>query len=142
MKIGVVVLLSLFFTGCQEPSSEAGTACVVEQQAAASTFEYDRSAETAAKLLQSKGEEIHLLPGLLEGWSDGHVEGLHADGGMLVDIQWAGGELVSAIVKPKTSGVLVVRYKDKKLTTTTKKGLPMKITNYGGLSAKGMRCCF
>ena len=142
MKIGVVViLLSVFFAGCQGPSSEAGEACVVEQQAV-STFEYDGSAEMAAKLLQSKGEEITLLPGLLEEWSEGHVEGLQAEEGMLVDIHWAGGELVSAIVKPKTSGVLVVRYKDMKVTTTTKKGLAMMIRNYGGLSAKGMRCCF
>ena len=147
MKIGVVVivvLLSLLCVGCQEQSSEVGTACVIEMQAALgeSTFEYDGSAEMAAKLLQSNGDEINLLPGLPEEWGDGHVEGLNADGGMLVDIQWARGELISAIVKPKTSGVLVVRYKDKKLTTTTKKGLPMKITNYGGLTAKGMRCCF
>ena len=145
MKIGLVVLLSLSCIACQEQSSEVGKACVVEMLAALpeSTFEYDGSVEMAAKLLQSNGDEINLLPELPAEWGDGHVEGLNADGGMLVDIQWAKGELISAIVKPKTSAVLVVRYKDKKLTTTTKKGLPMKITNYGGgLTAKGMRCCF
>lgn len=61
-------------------------------------------------LLQSHLGEIHLLPALPDAWQEGKLRGLVARGNVLVDIKWEEGQLVSATLKPATSGTYQIRY--------------------------------
>jgi alpha-L-fucosidase 2 len=51
-------------------------------------------------LLQSYGEELHILPALPPAWPDGEARGLCARGGYTVSLEWRGGVLVSAKITP------------------------------------------
>ncbi len=42
--------------------------------------------------------EVHLLPALPPGWRDGSARGLRVRGGITVDLSWAEGELVEAVL--------------------------------------------
>lgn len=61
-------------------------------------------------ILQSWGGEIHLLPALPAAWPRGRVRGIRARGGVVADVSWNKGRLVSArFIGPKGSR-LKVRY--------------------------------
>lgn len=76
----------------------------------------------AEMLLQSHAGEIHLLPALPRAWPTGHVHGLKARGGFLVDVDWKDGELVSAVIHGGPGADCVVRYQDNSRKVSVKPG--------------------
>jgi alpha-L-fucosidase 2 len=70
-------------------------------------------------LVQSHAGGIDLLPALPDVLPTGRVRGLVARPGVLVDLEWRDGDLVSATLKPRAGTVTVkVRYRDGERTVT------------------------
>jgi alpha-L-fucosidase 2 len=65
---------------------------------------------------------IHLLPALPSAFPNGKVTGLRARGGFEVSIEWAGGKLVKAVITPRESKPLKVRYAGKEKEYAAKAG--------------------
>jgi alpha-L-fucosidase 2 len=61
-------------------------------------------------LLQSHANEIELLPALPSAWSTGHIHGVCARGGFVVDLDWENGKLKSVRVLSKLGNAIVLRY--------------------------------
>lgn len=66
-------------------------------------FSFDATEASVAgmceMLLQSYDGFIEFLPALPRQWSTGHVSGLCAEGGLVVDMSWRDGKMMSARVK-------------------------------------------
>jgi alpha-L-fucosidase 2 len=73
-------------------------------------------------LLQSHAGEIHLLPALPKAWPDGHIYGLCARGGFVVDIDWKDGKLEKAKIYSKLGNSCILRSGEKVITVKTEKG--------------------
>ncbi|GIT81245.1 hypothetical protein LLS1_29140 [Leifsonia sp. LS1] len=63
----------------------------------------------AELLLQSHGGVVHLLPALPAAWPYGRVDGLRARGGIAVDLEWADGGLVRAVLHNLRPEAVAVR---------------------------------
>ncbi|MHC4372883.1 MAG: glycoside hydrolase family 95 protein [Planctomycetota bacterium] len=68
------------------------------------------------------GYLIELLPACPTAWPDGNVNGLRARGGFQVDIEWRDAKLVKATLTSLTGQRCRVRYNDKTIKMTLKKG--------------------
>jgi alpha-L-fucosidase 2 len=68
------------------------------------------AAGVAEMLLQSPGDDLHLLPALPSAWPTGSVRGLRARGGITVSIFWRGGQLTSATLTSDHDMESSVRY--------------------------------
>jgi alpha-L-fucosidase 2 len=65
---------------------------------------------------------IHLLPALPSAFPNGKVSGLRARGGFDVSIEWSAGKLVKAVITPRESKPLKVRYGAKEKEFQAKAG--------------------
>ena len=57
-------------------------------------------------ILQSRNDEIHLLPALPSVWPSGRMTGLRARGAVGVDVRWRAGRLEEATVRAGTDGLV------------------------------------
>jgi alpha-L-fucosidase 2 len=73
-------------------------------------------------LLQSHAGEIHLLPALPQAWPDGHIYGICARGGFVVDIDWKNGELEKVGILSKMGNSCTIRYGERVINVETMKG--------------------
>ena len=83
-------------------------------------------------LLQSHMGFIQLLPALPDAWAEGSVEGLLARGNFEVDLHWANGQLMEAVITSNAGQPCQVRYGDQVLGFKTKKGQSYTITSVDG----------
>ncbi|WP_244904850.1 glycoside hydrolase family 95 protein [Cellvibrio mixtus] len=70
---------------------------------------FGASAGIAEMLVQSHGDELHLLPALPASWPKGSVTGLRARGGIEVDLQWQKGELTQARIRSQHAQKIYIR---------------------------------
>jgi alpha-L-fucosidase 2 len=73
-------------------------------------------------LLQSHAGEIELLPALPAAWQEGHIHGLCARGGFVVDIDWEKGKLKQARIVSKLGNPCKVRFGEKRVMLNIDKG--------------------
>lgn len=67
------------------------------------------TAGVAEMLLQSHDGAVHLLPALPDKWEEGKVKGLVAHGGFVVDMDWNGVQLDTAMIHSRIGGNLRLR---------------------------------
>jgi alpha-L-fucosidase 2 len=70
---------------------------------------------------------IHLLPALPSAFPNGKVTGLRARGNFDVSIEWAGGKLVRAVITPRESKPLKIRYAGKEKEFAAKAGAAITV---------------
>ena len=83
---------------------------------------FGATAGIAEMLLQSHRGAIDILPALPKAWLEGRVEGLRAQGGFVVDIEWKGGALVSVRVKSLAGLPCRVRYAGREVSLSLGRG--------------------
>lgn len=81
------------------------------------------TAGIAEMLIQSHNEgEIHLLPALPSSWKEGEIKGLCARGGIVVDLKWKNGTLLSADFYSDSDKKVKICYKGQIKTIRIPKG--------------------
>lgn len=80
------------------------------------------TAGIAEMLLQSHDGILNLLPALPDMWKDGHVTGLVARGGFMVDIRWKSGKVVELNVLSRNGGRMAIRCNDSIYMVETEPG--------------------
>ena len=78
-------------------------------------------------LVQSQNNDIKLLPALPTEWAAGSVKGLRARGGFVVNLDWSGGKLTSAMIHSLAGGTCRVRYGGITKEVTIGKGQTMTL---------------
>ncbi|WP_343525901.1 glycoside hydrolase family 95 protein [Sphingomonas sp.] len=78
-------------------------------------------------LMQSRGDDILLLPALPRAWHSGSVSGLRARGRTRVDLNWRDGRLVSAVLTGDLPGQRIVRLGERRVTVTLTPGRPVRL---------------
>nr|WP_315587923.1 glycoside hydrolase family 95 protein [Sphingomonas psychrotolerans] len=80
------------------------------------------AAAIAEMLLQSRNDEILLLPALPQAWPTGSVRGLRARGACTVDLEWRAHRLTRAILVSATGGAYRVRLGIRSIKVALKPG--------------------
>jgi alpha-L-fucosidase 2 len=82
----------------------------------------------AEMLMQSRGEEIALLPALPSAWPNGAVTGLQARGRCQVDIRWRAGRLMDVVLTPGLDGIRKVSLGTHSTDVMLKAGKTVRLT--------------
>ncbi|WP_138755640.1 glycoside hydrolase family 95 protein [Paenibacillus sinopodophylli] len=88
---------------------------------------YGGTAAIADILLQSRTDEIHLLPALPSAWASGAFKGLRAKGNVEVDAAWENGVLTSASIHAFSKGRTNVRFGDDAVSLAFEPGYTYKL---------------
>jgi len=83
---------------------------------------FGATAGIAEMLLQSRDDQIELLPALPDAWQEGRVTGLRARGGYEVDMEWKKGKLADATLRSTLNGHCTIRYRSKAIQLKTRAG--------------------
>lgn len=78
-------------------------------------------------LMQSRDDELLLLPALPRAWRTGSVSGLRARGRCRVDLRWREGRLVSAVLAGDLAGERIVRLGARQTRITLTPGKPVRL---------------
>lgn len=81
----------------------------------------------AEMLMQSREDELLLLPALPRAWPTGSVSGLRARGACTVDLRWRGGTLEEAVIVGRLSGRRRVRLGSREVEVALKPGRPVRL---------------
>lgn len=73
-------------------------------------------------LVQSSDSTIELLPAISEAWSEGHVKGIRARGGIEIDMQWKDGKVEKAVLTALCDTKTTVIYNGQRKSVRLKKG--------------------
>ena len=79
-------------------------------------------AGVAEMLVQSTANTITLLPALPEEWKDGHVRGICARGGFVIDMEWRNGQVTSLYITAKQAATTTLSFNGKQRTVRLKAG--------------------
>ena len=85
------------------------------------------AAAMAEMLMQSRGDEILLLPALPSAWASGSVTGLRARGRCRVDLSWQAGRLVAATLTGGMASTRVVRLGDSRVEIRLEPGRAVRL---------------
>ncbi|CAN5782494.1 glycoside hydrolase family 95 protein [soil metagenome] len=85
------------------------------------------AAAMAEMLMQSRGDDILLLPALPSAWPTGSVTGLRARGRCRVDLSWRDGELAAVTLTGGIATTRTVRLGDRRISVVLKPGRPIRL---------------
>ncbi|MEO8374212.1 MAG: glycoside hydrolase family 95 protein [Sphingomonas bacterium] len=89
------------------------------------------AAAMAEMLMQSRGDEILLLPALPSAWKAGSITGLRARGQCRVDLSWKDGKLAAVTLTGGIASKRVVRLGDHRVEIKLAPGRPVRLLGPG-----------
>ncbi len=87
------------------------------------------TAAIAEMLVQSRGDDIVLLPALPSAWPNGSITGLRARGSIAIDLHWKDGCLVTATLISAKDGARMVRLGESTLQIRLHAGRPRRLSS-------------
>ncbi|MGU3390811.1 glycoside hydrolase family 95 protein [Sphingomonas sp. M1A8_2b] len=85
----------------------------------------------AEMLMQSRGDEILLLPALPRAWPSGSIAGLRARGTCVVDVRWERGTLTEAVLRSTIHGRRRIRLGDRTVDVMLVPGRSVRLRGAG-----------
>ncbi|WP_454884701.1 glycoside hydrolase family 95 protein [Sphingomonas oryzagri] len=85
------------------------------------------TAAIAEMLMQSKGDQILLLPALPRAWREGSITGLRARGGCRVDLGWSAGRLAFVTIRSEAPVTRSLRLGDRVRSVSIAPGRPLRL---------------
>ncbi|MBU0556380.1 MAG: glycoside hydrolase family 95 protein [Alphaproteobacteria bacterium] len=85
------------------------------------------AAGIAHMLVQSRGEDIHLLPALPSAWPRGSVQGLRVRGACTLDLRWSEGKPQTLTLVSAIDGERTIRFADRRETVRLSAGRPHRV---------------
>ena len=79
--------------------------------------------------VQSEQDTVYLLKALPKKWRDGHVSGICAKGGLIIDIEWKNGVLSSVDINAKNAYSGTIIYNGSKILVDLRKGAKIHINS-------------